>query len=100
MAFPQNGLIPMKVNPVLMVPSSAAPISVPASVPRPPVIAVPPTTTAATACSSKPIPALLGTTAKRTAFSKAANPTSAPVNAKTPQQPTKDHEHQQSDYND
>jgi len=39
----------MKVNPVLIVPSSAAPISVPASVPRPPVIAVPPTTTAATA---------------------------------------------------
>ncbi len=48
------------------------------------MIAVPPTTTAATAFNSNPTPALLGTAEKRTAFSNAANPTNAPINTNTP----------------
>ena len=55
----------------------------PTSVPRPPVIAVPPTTTAAIAFNSRPMPALPGTTENRTAFSSAAIPTRPPVRAKT-----------------
>ena len=44
-----------------MVPRRPTPTRVPRRVPRPPRIAVPPTTTAATAFSSSPSPALLGT---------------------------------------
>ncbi len=46
-------------------------------------MAVPPTTTAATAFSSSPTPMLLGTAEKRTAFKSAARPVRAPANAKT-----------------
>ncbi len=52
--------------------------------PRPPVIAVPPTTTAAITFSSSPRPALLGIWLKRTEFSSAASPVSAPGTTKTP----------------
>ena len=41
-----------------MVTSSTAPIAAPQTVPLPPKIATPPITTAATACSSMPVPAL------------------------------------------
>ena len=54
-------------------------------VPRPPVMATPPTTTAAITCISRPIPALLGIWLKRTAFSKAAQPVSAPVSDEDPE---------------
>ncbi len=76
--------MPTNVRAVPIVPSSAAPMSVPTRVPRPPVIAAPPTTTAATAFNSSPMPALLGTAENRTAFKSAANPVSAPINTKTP----------------
>ena len=67
-----------------MVPNSATPMSVPMIVPRPPVIAVPPTTTAAITFNSNPSPVLLGTTEKRTALSNAASPVSAPIKTNTP----------------
>ena len=46
----------MKPSAGLMVPSSATPIRLPISVPRPPEMATPPTTTAAMVCSSRPVP--------------------------------------------
>ena len=51
--------------------------------PRPPVIAVPPTTTAAIAFSSRPIPALLGTIENRIAFSNAAKKFGTPAGDST-----------------
>ena len=68
---------------VPIVPSKKIPISVPIKVPRPPVIIVPPTTTAAMAFISKPIPELLGIELNRIAFSKAASAVKAPINANT-----------------
>ena len=56
----QYGLAPRNVRAGPIMPSSTTPNTVPAIVPRPPVIAVPPTTTAAMTCISSPIPALLG----------------------------------------
>ena len=82
-AFSQYGLMPAKISAVPIVPSSATPISVPASVPRPPVMAVPPMTTAVMHFSSRPSPALAGTSWKRTVASSAPIPTSMPATAKT-----------------
>src|SRR5437762_13804426 len=81
--FSQYGLIPAKMSAVPIVPSSATPINVPASVPRPPVIAVPPRTTAVMHFSSRPSPALAGTSWKRTVASSAPIPTSMPATTKT-----------------
>ena len=55
------------------------------NVPRPPVIAAPPTTTAAITFISRPRPALLGIWLKRTALSTAASPVSAPASVNTEQ---------------
>ena len=58
-------------------------MKVPSRLPRPPVMGVPPTTTAAIAFSSKFMPLFAGTSEKRTAFNTAATPVSAPIRTKT-----------------
>ena len=50
--------------------ASKTPIKLPTSVPRPPETAAPPTTTAAIACNSRPVPALGSTSTNLTALSK------------------------------
>jgi hypothetical protein len=50
-------------------------MKVPGKLPRPPVMEVPPTTTAAIAFSSSPTPVLAGTSEKRIAFKKARQTT-------------------------
>src|SRR5439155_141380 len=52
-------------------------------VPRPPEIAVPPTTTAAMTSISKPTPTLGSTCGNRTACNSDASPVSAPITTKT-----------------
>src|SRR4029453_3867181 len=47
---------PSRVTAALTVPTSRAPRMVPSTVPRPPRMLVPPMTTAAITCSSKPVP--------------------------------------------
>ena len=69
-------------------PSSATPISVRAACRGRRVIAVPPTTTAAIAFSSRPMPELPGIDEKRTAFSSAASPSARP-SARTPPKTTR-----------
>ncbi len=66
-----------------MAPSRATPSTVPRIVPLPPVIAVPPTTTAAIVFISRPRPVLLGIWLNRAALSNAARPVSAPFRVKT-----------------
>ena len=64
-------------------PVSETPAPEAAKVPRPPEIAVPPTTTAAITWSSRPVPALGSISTNRTAFRRAASPARAPMITKT-----------------
>ena len=66
-----------------MAESSSTPTRTPQRLPRPPEIATPPTTAAAMACISRPVPVFGSTSAKRMALSRAARPTSAPIAANT-----------------
>ena len=59
------------------------PTTVPVTVPRPPVIAAPPTTTDAITFISSPSPVLLGIWLKRTELTSAARPVSAPAAVNT-----------------
>src|SRR5262249_52308052 len=67
-----------------IVANSSPPNTVQKIVPRPPLTAVPPTTTAAIDCISNPFPALGSTTAKRTSLSSAARAASTPDDTNTP----------------
>ena len=62
--------------------SSIMPNSTPHTVPRPPLIATPPTTAAAIALSSSPSPPFGCTCGDCARFSAAAKPTSPPITAK------------------
>ena len=67
-----------------MAPSSATPSRVPPSVPRPPEIAVPPTTTAAITFISRPTPAFVCTSMNWMEVRRAARPTRPPMKTNTP----------------
>ena len=54
-----------------------------------PKMATPPTTTAAIACSSSPVPALGSTSASGRRFSRPARPASTPIATKTPKPPAR-----------
>ena len=57
-AWSQNGEMPSTYSAELIVESSSAPSAAPMTLPLPPKIATPPTTTAAYGWSSKPVPAV------------------------------------------
>src|ERR671914_395777 len=86
-----------------IVPSRIAPSAAPYAVPEPPKMFTPPTTTAATTASSKPVPARASTVPKRALHSTPARPHRAPhstnaANTRRPDgtpapQPVARHEH-------
>src|SRR5579863_5301325 len=81
-ASSQNSLMPSRKRDCSKVPINTAPSIAPATVPEPPKMLTPPTTTAATTLSSRPRPASTVMFPKRASIMKPPRPDSAPQTQK------------------